>query len=444
MILEFSVKNFKSVKERQNFSLVAESTKHKRDTNTFQIEIGKNDKVQLLKSAVVYGANASGKSNFIKAFNNLRSFIISSRLFDGREQNVFYEPFAFDVETASADTEHECVFVLNNIKFSYAISFNLHNVTFEELNYYPKNVRKNLFKRIIEQDDLIDTVRFAKDVSEIDLKAFPEHFTVYKNQAILSKFGSDYADRFFYRIYSYFYSWYIWSNNTQMGIEQLSEIIISKLIPQSGDDFFRKLERLIKAGDTKIDNLVLMDENDETSFSKVFSFLNGTLPKPSSHMNRLFASHAVYDGNKIVNQVELPFRHESAGTHVLFAFGAYILRALEDGGVVVFDELDNSLHPKLARFLVSLFNNSTINTKNAQIIFTSHEANLIDKDMFRSDQIWFTNKNGKGETEIYSAQDFEGVREDVPFDKWYLAGKFGALPDIKEMEYIFKDERRSR
>ena len=117
---------------------------------------------------------------------------------------------------------------------------------------------------------------------------------------------------------------------------------------------------------------------------------------------------------------------------MILAVGALILLQLERGGLVVFDELDNSLHPKISRFFIQLFHSLNVNKGNAQIVFSTHEPLLMDKDMFRSDQIWFTQKTQFGETELYSAQDFDGVREDIPFDKWYMAGKFGALPNIQE------------
>jgi AAA15 family ATPase/GTPase len=122
---------------------------------------------------------------------------------------------------------------------------------------------------------------------------------------------------------------------------------------------------------------------------------------------------------------------------MLFWRGRLILEKLQQGGVLIFDELDNSLHPKLVRLLVLLFTNPRSNPKNAQLIFATHEVTLLDRDLFRTDQIWFTEKNQFGETQLFSAQDFDGVREDVPFDKWYMAGKFGGLPKFEDIETIF-------
>jgi uncharacterized protein len=116
-----------------------------------------------------------------------------------------------------------------------------------------------------------------------------------------------------------------------------------------------------------------------------------------------------------------------------------ILKKLERGGLIVFDELDNSLHPRLAQFLVKLFHHPVANRSNAQIVCASHEVLLLDKDIFRKDQIWITEKDKYGASEMSRISDFEGVREDTSLVKWYMAGKFGGTPNIKELEFIFDD-----
>jgi AAA15 family ATPase/GTPase len=437
MILEFSISNFRSIKEKQTFTLVAEATKSKRESNSFEVE--SLNKVRLLKSAIMYGANASGKSNFIKALDNLRDFIIFSSQFQAGEPIFLYNPFLFDILTREAATEYVCTFIgYNNIKHEYSISFNRSHVVHEELNYYPKSVKKNLFKRVIDGDDsLSDTATFNVDAlkNEQD-NALSNSIKVFKNQAILSKFGRDLPHSHLTQTYLYFSKWRIWDTSDTEGINSLIATIINQTIPQKGDRFFARLERLIKATDTKVNGLILK-ENKESENPRL---------KPEytrRAISRLFGKHMVFDSDKIIDYHELPFSQESSGTKILFALGALILDAIETGSAVIFDELDNSLHPKLSRFLVQIFNNEKYNTKNAQIIFSSHEAHLMDKDIFRSDQIWFAEKNEKGATEIYSAQDFEGVREDIPFEKWYLAGKFGAIPQTKEMDYIFNDAQET-
>lgn len=155
---------------------------------------------------------------------------------------------------------------------------------------------------------------------------------------------------------------------------------------------------------------------------------------------RTVAIHNRYEGNQYKEQVEFDLlQEESQGTKVLFALGGIILEVLDEGGTLFFDELDNSLHPNLCKFLIRLFNNPVMNPKGAQLVFATHEVTLLDKTIFRKDQIWFTQKDKFGATILYSTKDLEGVREDTNFETHYRAGKFGGRPKIKELQFIFAD-----
>jgi AAA15 family ATPase/GTPase len=433
MIIEFSITNFRSIKERQTFSLVAETTKSKRESNTFEVDLQAGSSLRLLRSSVIYGGNASGKSNFIRAFANLRTLIVASGYAAVGEPILFYSPFLFDVSTREAATTFECTFIApDSIKYDYTVSFDRKHILNEELNYYPKQLKKNLFKRLVDPEQEFDSAKFNKEVLKEEEIGFSSPQKIFKNQAILAKFGRDIPHVQLSSIFSYFAGWRIWEANNSEDIRMLTASIIDTVISQEDPAFFRRLQRLIKATDTKVNELVLKPNQDTPNAIRSRRYMLAVT-------ERLFGLHTVYNEDKKEAVHELPFAEESAGTKVLFALGALVLSAIENGGPVVFDELDNSLHPRVSRFLVQLFNNQEFNPKNAQIIFSSHEANLMDKDIFRSDQIWFAEKDEKGATEIYSAQDFDGVREDISFEKWYLSGKFGAIPQTSEIAYIFSD-----
>ena len=129
----------------------------------------------------------------------------------------------------------------------------------------------------------------------------------------------------------------------------------------------------------------------------------------------------------------------------MFAIGGLMLEAFEnqEPTLIFLDEFDNSLHPDLSKFLVELFHNPKVNKNNSQLVFTTHETTLLDKKVFRKDQIWFGDKSKFGATELYSIKDFKelkNVRSDIPFDKWYRTGKFGAVPNIKKFEFIAEYE----
>jgi len=147
--------------------------------------------------------------------------------------------------------------------------------------------------------------------------------------------------------------------------------------------------------------------------------------------------HKSFDNKERISDRTLPLEEESHGTKRLYSLGGQILKALDNGSPIFIDEICTGLHLYLIRLLIMLFQNERINAKNAQLIFTTHNANLLDRKMFRKDQVWFVEKNNFGESEIYSLQDFPDVREETPFDKWYLAGKFGGIPNLKSIESLF-------
>jgi AAA15 family ATPase/GTPase len=429
MIIDFSFANFRSIKDDQFFSMEAESSKSKLD-NTFEVTLAdKTDLkeasiVKLLKSSVVYGANASGKSNFIRAFNTLRYFVVNSDSFKVGKDIICYEPFKLEKGFEEKPTRFQISFIAKDlIKYQYEIEFDKKEVYVEKLFFYPKGQPAKLFERISDGFENVESHRIEFGQS---LKEKPNRKTVFKNQLYLSKFGSDEPNDQLTRIYRYFDDLEIWNAVNKSRIDQLTQEISDEISKAENSKFVKKLSKLIRIADTKIEN-IFTEKND-----KLFS---------NQNENRVFARHSFFwNGEKVEEKPFDLLREESTGTTVLFALGGLILQKLETGGVIIFDELDNSLHPKLCKFLIRLFNSPISNPKNAQLIFATHEVTLLDKDIFRKDQIWFTEKNRFGQTELFSAQDVEGVRDDTNFEVWYRTGKFGGNPKIKEVEFIFGDE----
>jgi len=351
MIVEFSITNFRSIKERQTFSLVAETTKSKRESNTFEVDLQAGSSLRLLRSAVMYGGNASGKSNFIRAFAQLRTLIVSSGYAAIGEPILFYSPFLFDVSTREAPTTLECTFIANdNIKYDYIVSFDRKHILNEELNYYPKQIKKNLFKRLVDAEQEFDSAKFNKEVLQEEEIGFSSPQKIFKNQAILAKFGREIPHVQLSAIFSYFAGWRIWEANNSEDIRMLTATVIDSVISQEDPAFFRRLQRLIKATDTKVNKLLLKPAQEIPNANRSRRYMIALA-------DRLFGLHTVYNENNEETVHELPFAEESAGTKVLFALGALALSAIENGGPVIFDELDNSLHPRVSRFLVQLFNN---------------------------------------------------------------------------------------
>ncbi len=415
MFIEFSVSNYRSIKTEQTLSMVAENSKNKED-NTFEVTLANGSKLRLLRSAIIYGANASGKSNVLKAFATMRRMIISSRMSNIDDPITAYDPFLFDDFSNNNPTSFSLTFILTAIKYQYEFSFNNKEVLSEKLDFYPKGQPANLFQRIKSTSDIQDDISFGTS-----LQNKPSDRVVLKNHLFLSQFGGKPHEQIT-NVFRFFSQSKV--STSRNSYDTLIRAMGSEIL--NNKELNLKLSRLIKMADTKI----------ESVFSEINE--NRDIRLRQRDNIKILSKHSVYNKDgKAIGEKDLLLLDESAGTNVLFGLGGLILTCLDKGEIIFFDELDNSLHPKLTKFLIRLFQNPISNSSNAQLIFASHEVTLLDKEIFRRDQIWFTEKNKYGTTELYSAKDVEGVREDTAFDKWYLSGKFGGEPRIKEVEFIF-------
>lgn len=404
---------------------------------TFETTLGDGKAIRLLNSAIVYGPNAAGKSNFIRALFTLRKLVVYSGKLQVGDSIEDYEPFRFDTTSPTKPTSLQMAFIAgkDKVRYRYRVEYDRGEITHESLDYFPKGQPANLFTR---SNKMVDEEGYHV------VKTPPENLKdqrgmkkiVLKNQLFLSKFGTD-PHAQLTPIFKYFKDMEIWNVSEQSKVNLLKRLLTKELMLPENETLKRRIGKLVKISDTKIEDISIREAAEgEFKFPDTFP---DTLRRKiiEDNKDRVFARHQVFENGKVVREVEHDMDEESAGTNILYALGGLILKKLEQGGLIVFDELDNSLHPKLARFLIKLFNHPNTNPHNAQIICASHEVLLLDKELFRKDQIWITDKNKYGVSEMTRVSDFEGVREDVPFDKWYMAGKFGGQPTIKELEFIF-------
>jgi uncharacterized protein len=436
MLIELKITNFRSIKDEATLSLIAESGQSNSD-NITEILFPNESSLRLLKSAVIYGSNASGKSNLIRGVFALNSFVLNSSDLKVEEPIQYYEPFLFDEESKTRPVKFELLFAINEadiyIKYRYTIEFLSASILSEQLDYYPKGMIHNLFKREVTEENPFHIGRLSKDLG---YKEFP----IFSNQLVLSKFGKDIPHEILSKVYLYFNTFEVWNVVDTVKIERLKETIIRDMSGSKNEKLLKKLIKLLKIADTQIENITVKESSEaDFKFPKDFP---AELKKRVIQTNRtqIFAEHSVYENDILTSTASIPFREESAGTNALLAIGGLILKKLESGGAIFIDELNNSLHPKLTRFLVRLFNNPIANPKNTQLIFATHEVTLLDKAIFRKDQIWITDKDKTGNTDLYSIKENCNVRDDIPFEQWYRNGKFGGQPKIKEVEFIFGDE----
>ena len=429
MIIDFEVANFRSIKDPIHFSFEADTSKSHRD-NYFEAVLDGGKSIRLLKTAVMYGANASGKSNFIKALFALRYFVVESHRFDSGEPIECHEPFLLDrlTKTASSPVVFKLTFIGNDhVKYVYEIRFTSHEVQFERLDFFPEGNKNLLFERSRENGHTLKVGRkFEPKVSR--------KFAA--NKLVVSVLGNDAHEQL-----EPIYIWF--KNSFEVGnvLAKNRLTIWERNVRQRGsqDPAFReKLVKLMNKADTGIEGLSIHENADD-----VFGFPEDF---PSELKRAIMEQHRYgitplfkeFDKHELVGlSKEISWENQSSGTQMLFTIGGLMLMTLETGGIIVIDELNSSLHPDLCAFLVNLFHNSDSNPKNAQLLFATHDVQMLSNERFRKDQFWLTKKNKFGETEVYSAQDFTEVRDTTPLDKWYISGKFFGKPRIKETEFIY-------
>ena len=395
MLIQFSVENYLSIKDKIVLSMLAS-----RDTEHPEYLIVDGNKNHL-KSTVIYGANASGKSNVLNAFWFMVNYVLTSHN-QQVHKAIERSPFKFDRETPTRPSSFEVIFTANGIRYIYGFSVTDKAVVEEYLYYYP-NGRQAL---IFERKDTTD-FRFTVDVEEQN---------TLKERTSANKLYLSVASNWSYSkvvpVLEWFASCQIITKHSVadaygLEAEQLKD-----------DDYRRVIASMLRIADFGIQSLQVRDSDP------IPSLRGDAFPN-------IEAVHTVQDTDGNASSYTLNMTEESDGTNSYFKLIGFVKKALDQGTLLVADEMDAHLHPLLTKHLVSLFNSTEFNPDGAQLIFTSHNTNLLDLDVLRRDQIWFTEKDEQtAATDLFSLYDFS-IRKDAKVEKGYLIGRYGAIPFIK-------------
>ena len=419
-IISFKAKNFKSYKDEVEFSFRALNSDF-RPGNYHEVELSNGETIRLLNSAVIYGANASGKSNIIWAMFALISFIRSSRD-DDPSDPIRYEPFLLSAETATSPISLNIEFVADKEIYSYNVSYTEERFVSESLICSSRDI--TYFSRSY------DEVSFFEELSEFNGKSF------LKNHLVLSKLGLE-ANPIIQSVYSALASSQTLPVGNEISISEINNKNAKEILKNDESILSQRLVNLIKISDFGIENVKIIEHD----FSKV-QFPSGIDEKAKQRfINENSLEIRMYHKTLDGTQQGLNIAVESAGTQVLFGVGARVLYVLERGDFLAYDEMNTAMHPRVFQLLVNLFNNPVSNPKNAQLLITTHDTGLLQDNMMRADQVWFAEKKD-GVSELYSVQDFYDEVDEVsicpPYEEWYRSGRFGAIPHTKDIESIFK------
>ena len=429
MLIGFSVGNYRSFKDVVTLSMVAAEDACGNDeldkNNVFKV----NQQFSLLKSAAIYGANASGKSNLILAFNFVRWFVMNSAKLQITDK-IDVEPFRLNTETVDKPSFFEIVFQLKNKTYRYGFEVTQKRVVSEWLFCTPRSRETKIFNR---QDDKIE---YSKNIEQGNiLRGLTKKNTLFLSLA--AQFNNSLAVEIV--------SWF-----SRLGVVSYLDVELLKAITleylSNRQDLIDDVTKLIKKLDLSIDNLEI--ESRKISSDSLLQDLPDVVRNIISHSSGEIKSatikttirtyHPKYDSTGKMIELEIfdMDKHESDGTKKILALSAPILDTLQRGEVLVIDELDARLHPLMTRSIIELFNSQKTNPKNAQLIFTTHDINLLSHKFLRRDQIWFTEKNHQGATDLYSLVEFADINNNNTFEKDYIQGRYGAIPFIGDLSTI--------
>lgn len=428
MLLQFSVENFKSIKQKAILSLEASADQMHVDNYA---QAGKD---KCLRMVSVYGANATGKSNLFQA---LTAAILAVRLSNDRQVGApipQITPFLFDPETAKAPTSFEFIFITEGLKYIYGFSATSTTVETEYLYVYKTAKATTIFERDVHSKP---EYRFTSPSLRKQLLPITERNT--PNKLFLATATAWNCEETRIPLL-----WLTNGINTYSPDYESLLQISGEMIERDSDQSLRIFtNRLLQEADVNISDY----EFESTNYPKE-DFMRdiGVPPAIRENFSMLPNFFKRYDINTLhrietdrgENVYALPLRLESRGTRNVFLLSPILKRAFETGETVCVDEFDTSLHPMLVSYLVGLFHNPAVNRNNAQLIITTHDLSLLTLKELRRDQIYFVEKNqNTGESELYSLDEFSPrTNEDVR--KAYILGRYGSVPNVGDGNLLWQ------
>lgn len=452
MLIEFSVGNYLSIKEAITFSMLASNAVKELESSSEGVNNvfwDKSNKNKYLKSAVVYGANGSGKSNLLWAIGFYRRFILSSSNDRQADDEIMTIPFLLSTETENKPSSFEMVFVIDAIRFRYGFEATKKIITTEWLfGFDTENSNKESTYFTRENQNIKVSNKNFKEGKGLENNTRPNALFL----STVAQLNGEVSNKI--------QNWLKANINVISGLEDATTAYTIGRF-QDQEEFrkkiinFFKLTNLgiedIKMEEPVLDNLskILPQKREDEKIASLIQELQKELKdrmKKGGDAREISinAFHKKFDeANKMIDTIALDFELESKGTQKLFGLLGPWFDTLEKGKILIVDELDSRLHTKLTTELLKIFQ-SGINTKNAQLIFASHDTNLLRNDLFRRDQIWFTEKDNSGSTDLYSLVEYKinqatSVRNDASFEKDYLIGKYGAIPYFGNIPKFLND-----
>lgn len=428
MLIEFTVTNFRSIRAPQTLSLVASKVLKKGglENNAFEAGISEVGLPRLLRSAVVYGPNAAGKSTLVGALSFMRKWVnTSAQKAQVGEAIKDVQPFRLSANSRKQDSEFEIHFIEEGIRYQYGFSLNTERITSEWLIAYPLGKPQRWFERAFNPTTQKDEYEFKTSFLG-GKKIHNDRASLTIGNALYLSVAVQKGNEQLRPVFSWF--------QKRLKIVSAMDYIgsgFTKRMCENTEEKKRVLEFMSSAG---------ISFHDIAIEKKTFSTddLPSDMPAAvkdelSKAMNGKTISEAKFLHKDVDTGDLVPFdeEDESDGTRSLFDFAGPWLDVLENNYVLVVDEIDTSLHPLVVHHLVRLLNS---HKGRAQLVFTTHDTTLLSQRILRPDQIWFVEKDKGNSTHLYSLADFS-PRENEAIEKGYLNGRYGAIPFLSKLDF---------
>lgn len=415
MLVEFRTQNFRSLREEQVLSLVASPDKSLLDTHA--LDTGLKAAPHVLKSAVVYGANASGKSNLIKALQYMRDVVLMSATLQPGQAFARLQPFRLDAVSASQPTAFEVTFILDGVRYQYGFAMNAQRIVSEQLLVYKAFKPQRWFERHFDAESGKDVYEFGPGLK--GAKTLWEGAT--RPNALFLSMAVQLNSEALRPVYDWFAHRLVILNehaplSPQFSLEML------KLEAQR-----KAIGEFLRAADISIADVEVATKQ-ATVHSIRFDLATGKREEETGEqtVDEVRFHHLTEHGQAVFDLAD-----ESSGTRNLLFLAGPVLDILSKGQTLVVDELDTSLHTLLVQALVRLFHRPEANTGGAQLVFTTHDTSLLDAyGLFRRDQVWFVEKRPDQSSSLYPLLDFS-PRKNEALERGYLQGRYGALPLLR-------------
>lgn len=415
MLLEFRVANYLSFGQEAVFSMLASSDKANESDNVFYA----NDKIRLLKSAAIYGANGSGKTNFVDAFAHMRAYVA----FDERMKEDGYSftdrSFRLSALHRGRPSYFEVTFLMNGKRFRYGFEVDAKSIVSEWLFYTPSSREAMLFTR---DNDGISVGSSFKEGKGLEKRTKDDRLFL----SVVAQLNGKVAE-----------SVITWFRNVSVISGLSSNLDFTLHMLSHGARYEKRIMEVLHLFDVQLEGFHLKVSESGETMNGMTKRSDTSILKRAKRPTIMF-TRSIYDNGKYSGSQDFDLlQDESTGTQKLFALAGVLVESLESGDPTIIDELESKLHPLITKKIIEIFNSKKSNKRNSQLIFTTHDTNLLASKCLRRDQIWFTEKDRYGCSHMYSLAEYrEKPRKDASFEKDYINGRYGAVPFIGDFASI--------